>query len=51
MTVVPASGVIVVPSQMSPIMEVDTEEDQEDLIHSSNAGRLFNINNSNNNDE
>lgn len=51
MTVVPASGGVAVPPQMSPIMEVDTEEDNEDPIPTPSAGRVFNINNSNNNEE
>ncbi len=51
MTVVPASGGIAVPPQMSPTMEVDTEEESEDPIPSLSAGRVFNTNNSNNNEE
>ncbi len=51
MTVVPASGAIAVPPQMPPIMEVDTEEDSEDSIPAPSAGFVFNINNSNNNEE
>lgn len=51
MTVVPKSGDIAVTHKVSPIMEVDSEEDDEDPVPAPSAGRIFNINNSNNNEE
>lgn len=51
MTIVPTSGGFAVPPRVSPIMEVESEEDVEDTIPAPSSGRFFNINNSNNNEE